>query len=145
MLDKITQALDDNQYAIGLFLDLSKAFDCINHKILLMKLDHYGVGGQALKWFKSYLSDRYQYVVINETTSNKMKINTGVPQGSLLGPLLFLLAVNDIVNSTKLLYYVLFADDSNAINSHENLRELISTTNNELINLGIWFLSNFIS
>ena len=80
LLDKITQALDEKQVAIGLLLDLSKAFDCINHQIVLKKLKHYGVCGISLKWFQSYLSDRSQYVLLNEVKSNKLLTKTGVPR-----------------------------------------------------------------
>ena len=83
-------ALDSNSYAVGIFLDLSKAFDTVNHTNLLSKLEHYGIRGIALKWFKNYLSDRrYQYVSIENLDSRKQKITCGVPQGSILGPILF--------------------------------------------------------
>ena len=106
-------ALDSNSYAVGIFLDLSKAFDTVNHTNLLSKLEHYGIRGIALKWFKNYLSDRYQYVSIENLDSRKQKITCGVPQGSILGPILFLLYINDIINSSSILHFILFADDTN--------------------------------
>ena len=86
-IDKITKAIDKGQYTIGIFLDLSKAFDTINHTILIKKLEYYGIRGIALKWFQNYLTNRKQIVKYNDITSEAMTITTGVPQGSILGPL----------------------------------------------------------
>jgi len=102
MCNKISDAMNNNKYSIGIFIDLSKAFDTINHKILLGKLEHYGIRGLTLQWFMNYLSDRQQYVHYNNVSYNLKPISCGVPQGSILGPLLFLFYVNDIVNSPKL-------------------------------------------
>lgn len=85
MVDKISAAMDSNEFSIGLFIDLSKAFDTLNHKILLQKLNHYGIRGVTLKWFESYLTNRYQYVEYNGVKSNLLKLTCGVPQGSVLG------------------------------------------------------------
>ena len=82
-------------YSLGLFIDLSKAFDTLDHNILINKLEFYGVRGKGLDWFRSYLSNRQQYVQFNGTKSGLLKIKTGVPQGSILGPLLFLIYIND--------------------------------------------------
>ena len=113
MIDRITAAIDSKCYSLGIFIDLSKAFDSINHQILLEKLHHYGIRGIAHKWFLSYLTNRQQYVDINGYKSTRMKISCGVPQGSILGPLLFLIFVNDMANVSKLLHLILFADDTN--------------------------------
>ena len=94
-------------------MDLSKAFDTLNHDILLKKLEVYGIRGVTLSWFSDYLSNRQQYVDFNGKSSNLLSINCGVPQGSILGPLLFLLYINDIINSTPFLSFILFADDTN--------------------------------
>ena len=142
LIEKLTHSLDMNEYAVGIFLDLSKAFDSMNHQILLRKLEHYGVRGVYLAWFESYLRNRIQCVEVNNCKSNSILINTGVPQGSILGPLLFLLSINDIVHCSRLLAFVLFADDCNAINSNSNLRDLIISTNIELHALGTWFIAN---
>ena len=96
MVDKITAAMDSSSYSIGIFIDLSKAFDTLNHSILLAKLNHYGIRGLALDWFTSYLNNRYQYVEYHGNKSSHLNITCGVPQGSVLGPVLFLVYINDI-------------------------------------------------
>ena len=89
LADRISQYLDNGEIPITIFLDLSKAFDTLDHKILLSKPDYYGIRGTELKWFESYLSNRFQYVVYENTKSEQLPLLTGVPQGSALGPLLF--------------------------------------------------------
>ena len=93
LVDKITKSLDNGDIVIGVFLDLKKAFDTVNHKIILKKLYHYGIRGNLNKWFESYLADRSQYVLFNGKTSDTRNVNCGVPQGSILGPLLFILYI----------------------------------------------------
>jgi retron-type reverse transcriptase len=93
LLDTITLALDNNCFALSLFIDVSKAFDSINHKILLSKLEHYGLRGSVYSWFRSYLSNRYQYTEIKGQSSLVRNITAGVPQGSILGPILYLLYI----------------------------------------------------
>jgi retron-type reverse transcriptase len=117
-IDKITAAIDRGEFTIGIFLDLSKAFDTINHRILIKKLEHYGIRGIAQKWFESYLNNRKQIVKYNDVRSEEFSINSGVPQGSILGPLLFLLYINDIQYCSKLVSMVLFADDTSILHSH---------------------------
>ena len=130
--NKITSSIDSKNNVIGIFLDLSKAFDTINHDILLSKLSHYGVRGSAFEWFKSYLSGRTQFTSFNNHDSTSHDIIRGIPQGSILGPLLFILYLNDIVYSSKLFTFYVFADDTNLLASHKNLRTLIHSINNEL-------------
>ena len=91
-------------------MDLSKAFDCVDHNILLSELKRYGIHETALQWINSYLSDREHFVSLNQSHSPLLNLNIGVPQGSILGPLLLLININDIINSSNILYFVLFAE-----------------------------------
>ena len=138
----VSNELDKGNFCMGLFMDLSKAFDTIDHHILLEKLFYYGVRGVALNWFKSYLVERKQYVVVDGVNSKHRVVTCGVPQGSVLGPLLFLVYINDILMSTRLFRFSLFADDTVAFMSHRNIHTLISIANTELRSLGEWFRSN---
>ena len=145
LYNKISSGIDIKEFTVGIFLDLSKAFDTIDHCILFDKLQHYGIRGVPLDWFKSYFNERQQFVVYNDISSQKIPINCGVPQGSILGPLLFLLYINDICNASDILHYVLFADDTNLFYSHKNLSFLIDQVNHELLKLSDWFAANRLS
>lgn len=140
--DKISQSIENNEYSVGIFLDLSKAFDCVDHKILFKKLDNYGIRGLPLLWFKSYLNDRQQQVQCNTKTSKFRFIEFGVPQGSILGPLLFLLYINDLPHVSSVLHFELFADDSNVFISHKSHENLFQIMNLELPLVGDWFKAN---
>jgi hypothetical protein len=142
---KIAQNLDDSLYTVGIFLDLSKAFDTINHNILLSKLNQYGIRGLANDWIKNYLSGRQQRVTFNNTLSNATTISCGVPQGSILGPLLFLLYINDLPLCSKIPHFVLFADDTNILFSHRDPKTLESIINTELKYISNWFKLNKLS
>ena len=113
--NSILHSLNNKQIAVLLLLDYSKAFDVLEHPILLKKLEHYGIRGHALNWFKSYLSNRQQYVTINGTDSCPRNITYGVPQGSILGPLLFVIYINDLPHISNLANFILYADDANII------------------------------
>ena len=139
--EKIKESIDNGKFGCGIFIDLKKAFDTVNHKILLSKLDHYGIRGTALKWFESYLSNRKQYVFYNGISSETKSITCGVPQGSVLGPLLFLIYINDLPNISEKLSF-LFADDTNIYYESDNLQELEKTVNGELKKLCLWLNIN---
>ena len=112
MLQYVYDNLDHNNFVLSLFLDFKKAFDSVNHAILITKLEKYGIRGISLDWFKSYLSERYQYVNINGINSPYHPIQCGVPQGSILGPLLFLIFIGDFPQCSTFFKFTLFADDS---------------------------------
>ena len=115
--DSLKTAIDNREITCGLFLDFSKAFDTVNHEILLSKLYKYGIRGTPLEWFKDYLTNRQQYVRIGNIDSDKLNITCGVPQGSALGPVLFLLYINDMPNCAKKFSFRVFADDTNVFYS----------------------------
>ena len=145
LVNQIIEAFSQGKYTLGIFLDLSKAFDTVNHNILLEKPKAYGIQSENLKWFRSYLSNRKQFILYNDLKTEVRIVKCGVPQGSILGSLLFLVFVNDLSNSTKVLHPVLFADDTNLFCSDNNIRTLFETANQELSQINDWFLANKLS
>ena len=155
IIDIIGKDLDNGKWPIVVFLHLSKAFDTLDHTILLDKLLYYGIRGTELAWFKSYLTNRTQFVSYNGTNSHTLSITTGVPQGSILGPSLFIIYINDIHNANSKFHAVLFADDTNLtstlcsfdVNIDNNCNSLQPSTNinKELKNIQIWLEINKLS
>ena len=144
LTEDIRNALDDKHFVGRVFIDLQKAFD-VDHKILLYKLNHYGIRGKANEWFNSYLTNRKQYVSINGFKSDEKVMNFGVTQGSVLGPLLFLIYINDIHIALKYCKTRLFADDTNSLIKNKSLKQLQKHLNLDLRNLCNWLKANKIS
>jgi hypothetical protein len=145
VLHTVTNSLDKKHLAIALFIDISKAFDSLNHAILLDKLQMYGIRGVALNWFESYLDCRCQFTVLNCVRSEFRHIKAGVPQGSVLGPTLFLLYVNDIFLITSNVKCVLYADDTTLIFSANDVNILFSCANVLFKQYSDWFSSNLLA
>ena len=145
LTDKLINALENGDICVGLFIDFRKAFDTVNHDILLDKLYFYGIRGVAHDWFRSYLSNRQQCVEYNNVTSSVLNMKCGVPQGSNLGPLLFLIYINDLAYVSPELFAILFADDSNFFCTGSNLTEVMSVVNKELHLIVDWLNCNKMS
>ena len=135
VVDEISSSIDKKYTSIGVFIDLSKAFDTVDHKILLGKLELFGIRGVPLCLLGSYLKNRSQFVTLNGARSSTLSVTCGVPQGSILAPLLFLIYVDDMQFSSKLLKFVLFADDGNIFASAHNISTICCTLNTELSKL----------
>lgn len=142
MVEKVRTAWAEKNVALGVFIDLKKAFDTVDHGILLQKLEHYGIRGQSLSLLESYLKDRSQYVCYGGFESERGRVECGVPQGSVLGPLFFILYVNDMVKASGDMELVLFADDTNIFAKGRNHIELFRKVNQGLEELSKWFRCN---
>ena len=145
LMDKLIKSLENGEHIVGVFLDFSKAFDTVDHNILLSKLDHYGVRGPAFDWFRSYLKDRSQFVTYNGVSSSTRTIKCGVPQGSILGPLLFLIYINDLQSVCKHTTPILFADDTNLFTSGKDIVRMQDDLNSELSKISLWLKVNKLS
>ena len=144
-IETISQTMDSGNYACSVFIDLQKAFDTVDHNILFKKLEHYGIRGIPLTWFKSFLSDRTQFVSIANYVSPPLFIKHGVPQGSVLGPLLFLIYINDLHNAIPFSVVNLFADDTMLFNFSKTLKSLCKRINLDLKCLVSWLNANLIA
>ena len=143
--ENIKNALDNHNHVCGVFIDLQKAFDTVNHDILIDKLSYYGIRGIPNQWFKSYLSNRKQYVSINGYNSDTMNIKHGVPQGSVLGPLLFLIYINDLYKCLAYSTAYHFADDTNLLVISKTQKQMQKHINIDLKLLHKWLIANKIS
>ena len=135
--------MQNDQLVAGLYLDLSRAFDSLNHEILFHKLQCIGIRGFVLEWVKSFLSNRRQFTIVNQAASSDGYVKFGVPQGSVLGPLLFIIYINDIAKIPNQKFFPrLFADDTNIFVYAKNVSDLKSQSQQTLNSISSWFLAN---
>ena len=144
-LDNAYDAINNNDVLLAIFLDFSKAFDTVDHQILLEKLEFYGFRGTSLQWIRSFLMNRKQFVDINSERSPTCEVNIGVPQGSTLGPLLFILYINDFRNSLTHLKSIHFADDTTLYKQMNPSVDHAVLINTELANVQEWINVNKLS
>ena len=150
LIDRVLLNIDNKQVPFAVFMDLSKAFDTLDHKILIDKLHHYDIRGISLMCFESYLYKRTQYVEIDNFKSSPQTITTRVPQGSILGPLLFLIYMNDIPQASSLFKFILYADDTTLFSALDYSLSMDIPASSELINrelsrVGEWLIINRLS
>ena len=146
-VSSVIQSMNDRAYSIGLFIDFSKAFDTIKHDILLNKLEHYGIRGPALDLLTDYLSNRFQYVTLDGVCSDLLPMSIGVPQGSVLGPLLFIVYINDIANCVsdpRNSIFVLFADDTNVFIRAQSMVEAQTIAESTLQSISKYLFANYL-
>ena len=142
ILSPIYDAFESGKIACGVFIDLAKAFDSLDRDILIDKLSYYGIVGNCLTWFESYFSRRRQYVCYGGACSDMLPVNYGVPQGSILGPVLFIIFMNDIPRCTSLLNFVIYADDTNVYLTSDNINEAFDVVNEGLRGVSGWLRVN---
>jgi len=133
LVNELSESFNQNKFTIGVFIDLSKAFDTVNHQILLDKLKHYGIHGNNLKWFTNYLSNRKQYIQYDkENRTETLNIKCGVPQGKELFRVHCFSFVHDLYQASNIIKPIMFADDTNFFYSHRNIKSLFNIMNKEL-------------
>ena len=142
LIGEITASLDKKLCTMGVFIDLKKSFDTVDHRLLCKKNEFYGIRGVALNWITSYLANRSQFVSIDGSHSSQSHVSRGVPQGSVLGPKLF---VNDLCNVSNLVKCILFADDTSLFWSDSNVNRLFERVSSVLASLCRWFATNKLS
>ena len=142
LTNDIYNATNCGQVTVAAFIDLKKAFDTVNHKILLEKLNYMGIRKETLIWIENYLDNRYQRTICNNTLSNLLRIKCGVPQGSILGPLFFLVYINDIKNILSDLKYQLYADDTVIYCSGNSYNEANEKLQNGIDKFALWCSNN---
>ena len=145
LVNQLYKSFDESRFTLGIFIDLCKAFDTVDHKILTKKPELHGIKDCSLRWFESYLSYRKQFITYGDKQTNIETVTCGVSQGSILGPLLFLISVNDLHKVTKYLEPVMFADDRNLFCSHKNIKTLFQIVTSALKLVIEWFLANKLS
>ena len=145
LVDQLTSNSEQNLYTMVTLLDFKKAFDSVDHYTLLSKLNHYGIRGQTLNLIKNYLTNRKQHVVYNGVVSQVQTVTTGVPQGSILGPLFFLIYINDLPNISPTTDFLIFADDTTGIESNKNIKSLFQAANDTFKKLDHWCSINKIA
>jgi retron-type reverse transcriptase len=142
IVDRLYSAFDSNHFGVGIFLDLAKAFDSLDRRVLYRKLACYGITGVEGDWFRSYFANRQQYAVCGNSESTMLPVNFGVAQGSIIGPLLFIIFINDIVHCSTELRFIVYADDTNVFMSSQDMESLMHRVNVELEKVRLWFISN---
>ena len=142
LVEKVSKALDTGKIVVGVYLDLKKAFDTIDHQIVFKKLYAIGIRGNIHDWFKSYLNNREQFVSYNNVQSETKPISHGVPQGSILGPLLFIIYLNDFSRASDILFSILFADDTTVLIEGSSYNNITTILNKELIKIDTWLQAN---
>ena len=145
LTENIKKNIDQGYFGCGIFVDFEKAFDTIDHNILINKLKYYGIKGKENEWFNSYLTNRKQFVCINGIDSDLQDVKCGVPQGSILGPLLFLVYINDLHKAIRYCKVLHFADDTNLTLFGKSVSKLNKSVNKDLKNLVMWLNANKIS
>ena len=145
MTETIKETIDNGMFGCGVFIDFLKAFDAVNHLILIKKLEHYGIRGVGLDWFRLYLSKRKQCVFVNGKGSEQKSVTHGVSQGSVLGPVLFLIYINDLPSVSKVLSFYFFADDTNIYFKSSDIVHFQKVMNIELTKIRKWLDANHLA